>query len=186
MLKLVLILLAFFVFLFSRSEFAERKVAPILDSLALRFAAPVTADGFAGIDAVARRGDPATLLRRRVLGHLPISAAPVEAPGAIIAFDLAEQTLFDIDRPSVARDRLVLLHRLAGAVAGDNETLPARLIVTTAWPPDGGEAAGDRFDALRAVFDDTALPIERLRFGFANLPPATWRFAIRSELPDGF
>jgi hypothetical protein len=184
MLKLMLILLAFFVFLVSRSEVAERKVAPILESLALRFAAPVSGDGFAGIAAVASRGDPAVLLRRHVLGHLPVSATPVESSGAIIAFDLPTRSLFEGGRQTIARDRRVLLHRLAEAVAGENAASRSRLVVLTAWPQDDGEAARARFDALQAVLGDASLPVEQLRFGFAHLPADMWRFVIRSEPPD--
>jgi hypothetical protein len=186
MLKLMLILLAFFVFLVSRSEFAERKVAPILDSLALRFAAPVSSDGFVGIASVAPRGDPAALLRRHVLGHLPVSAAPVATSGAIIAFDLPRRSLFAGDQPMIARERRVLLHRLSEAVAGENAVSRPLLIVLTAWPQEDSSVVRAHFGALLAVLGDTSLPVGRLRFGFAHLPPDTWRFVIRSELADAF
>lgn len=178
----MLILLAFFVFLHSRSEFAERKVAPILDSLALRFAAAGPWQGAADAAAVAWRGEPVRQLRRRLLGHLPVSAAIVEVPGALVAFDLAAAALFAADDEAVARDRLVLLHRLAAAVAASGTTLA----VITAWPDDAADLAAStaQFSALLASFDATPLPVAQLRFGFADLPAGSWRFVVREEIPD--
>ena len=182
MLKLMLILLAFFVFLHNRSEFVERKVAPVLDALALRFAATAS-DGFPEAGALALRGDPGTLLRRRLLGHLPISAEPAAAPGALFAFDLDAADLFEADGQTVRRERFVLLHRTARAIAAAAEQ-PLLLAVTTAWPEGDGEAPARRFAALLAIFADTPLDLEQLRFGFADLPAGSWRFVIRAGMPD--
>jgi hypothetical protein len=183
MLKLMLILLAFFVFLHNRSEFVERKVTPVLDALALRFAATAS-DGFPEAGALALRGDPGTLLRRRLLGHLPISAEPTAAPGALFAFDLDEADLFEADGQTVRRERFVLLHRTARAIAAAAAEQASLLAVTTAWPEGDGEAAANRFAAPLALFADTPLDLEHLRFGFADLPAGSWRFVIRAGMPD--
>jgi hypothetical protein len=184
MLKLMLILLAIFVFLHSRSEFAERKVAPILDSLALRFAAATVADELSVAEALAVRGDPVIQLRRRLLGHLPISAAPVALPGALLAFDLDAASLFEGGADAVARERLVLLRRLAVALAAGSAESPTALAVTTAWPAGDLASVSGRFAALEALFADTPGAVERLRLGFGDLPADRWRFVIRRGLPD--
>lgn len=184
MLKLMLILLACFVFLHSRSEFVERKVAPILDSLALRFAATAPADELSAAAALAARGDPLVQLRRRLLGHLPISAAPVQVPGVLLAFDLDESLLFEGDADAVARERLVLLRRITAALAAAAPAPSMELAVTTAWPEDGFTSPVGRFAALETVLADTPVAAARVRLGFGDLPAGHWRFAIRRRLPD--
>ncbi len=183
MLKLMLILLAFFVFLHSRSEISERKVAPILDSLALRFAATASADDPA-LATLALGADPAAELRRRLFGHLPISAAAVAVPGALVAFDLDEAALFEPGGQAVRRERLVLLHRVAAALAGAAKAPAPLLTVTTAWPDAAGEPVVGRMAALAAIFADTPQAESRLRLGFADLPAGRWRFVIRAGPRD--
>ena len=184
MLKLMLILLAFFVFLHSRSDFAERKVTPILDSLALRFAATIPQDGFAEAAALAMRGDPGAQLRRRLLGHLPISAAAIEVPGALVAFELDETALFEPHGGAVLRERLVLLHRVMAAIAAGTTEQASQLAVTTAWPNGETEQVTSRLGALLATFAQTPAALAQTRLGFADLPPGRWRFVIRSAMPD--
>lgn len=185
MLKLMLILLAFFVFLHSRSEFAERKVTPILDSVALRFAASAPADAFYEAAALALRGDPGTQLRRRLLGHLPISAAAIEVPGGLVAFELDEAALFEPNGGAILRERLVLLHRVAGAIVTGNTMQDTyRLVVTTTWPSDNVERVTGRLAALHAVFAEIPVALAHVRFGFGDVPSGRWRFVIRSAMPD--
>ena len=179
-LKLMLILLAFFIFLHSRSELSAERVAPILDSLALRFASTVEADGETASRSTARQFDPRTHIRRRLLGHLPISAGEVEAPGALLAFDLHEAALFAPQSPAIVRDRLVLLHRLAQALGEHEAGRQSVLVVTTSWPEGSVSLAAGRLHQLQAIFADTPLEPHRLRLGVATLPDGIWRFAIRA------
>ncbi len=180
MLKLMLILLAFFVFLHSRSEVSAERVAPILDSLALRFAATVEADSEAVARATALQLDPGTQIRRRLVGHLPISAGEIEMPGALLAFELDEAALFLPQTAEIVRERLVLLHRLARALGEDGGGRGHVLVVTTGWPDETLSLTGARLRTLERIFADSALELHRLRLGVGNLPYGTWRFAIRA------
>ena len=187
-LKLMLILLAFFVYLHSRSSFTEERVTPILESLAIRFAG-TGAEGSAFATAASHL-DPAQQLRRRLVGHLPISAAPTEVTGALMAFDLHGDALFDRDPIAVRREQLVLLHRLASAIGRSADGQAAVLTVTAAptldLDLDRGPLSRDaaswsttRFATLGRVLVDAGIDTGRLRFGFADLPPDLWRFTIR-------
>jgi hypothetical protein len=180
MLKLMLILLAFFVLLHSRSEPSLERSEPILDSLALRFAATTEPSGDETVKIAAREFDPATTLRRRLVGHLPISAGPVEVPGALLAFDLDETALFAPEAAAIVRDRLVLLHRLGNALAEPAAGRETVLVITTTWPAATTTLTAARLRTLQAVFADTALEPTRLRLGLSGLPEGTWRFAIRA------
>jgi hypothetical protein len=180
MLKLMLILLAFFVLLHSRSEPSLERSVPILDSLALRFAAKTEPSGDETVNIAASVFDPATAVRRRLVGHLPISAGPVEVPGALFAFDLDETALFAPQGAAIVRDRLVLLHRLGNALAEPDAGRSSVLVVTTAWPEQTSMLTAARLRTLQAVFADTALEPARLRLGLSGLPNGTWRFAIRA------
>jgi hypothetical protein len=180
MLKLMLILLAFFVFLHSRSELSQERVAPILDSLALRFASTVATGSEDAARAMALHLDPGIHLRRRVVGHLPISAGEVEVPGALLAFDLDETTLFAPETALIVRDRLVLLHRLAHALGEHEAGRDNVLVVTTDWPEEATTLTAARLRTLEAIFADTALEPSRVRLGVANLPAGIWRFSIRA------
>lgn len=180
MLKLMLILLAFFVFLHSRSELSQERVAPILDSLALRFAATLATGSEDAARATALHLDPGIRLRRRVVGHLPISAGEVEVPGALLAFDLDETSLFAPDSALIVRDRLVLLHRLAHALGEHEAGLGSVLVVTTGWPDEATTLTAARLRTLEGIFADTALATRRVRLGVAKLPAGIWRFSIRT------
>lgn len=180
MLKLMLILLAFFIFLHSRSEVSAERVAPILDSLALRFASTVAADDETASRSTARQFDPRTHIRRRLLGHLPITAGEVEVPGALLAFDLHEAALFAPQSAAIVRDRLVLLHRLAQALGEHEAGRQSVLVVTTRWPDGSASLTAGRLRQLEAIFADTPLEPHRLRLGVATLPDGIWRFAIRA------
>lgn len=180
MLKLMLILLAFFVLLHSRSEPSLERSAPILDSLALRFAATTEQLGDETLSIAARAFDPATLLRRRLVGHLPISGGPVEVPGALFAFDLDEAALFAPAGAAIVRDRLVLFHRLGSALAEHDAGRASVLVITTTWPAATSTLTAARLRTLEAVFADTALEPARLRLGLSGLPDGIWRFAIRA------
>lgn len=176
-LKLMLILLAFFVYLHSRSSFTEERVSPILESLAIRFAGTGT-EGTA-FETAASHLDPTRQLRRRLVGHLPISAAAVEVTGALMAFDLDGAALFDGDPIAVRREQLVLLHRLASALGRSEAGEAAVLTVTTAPSLDSVPRSTTRFATLQRVLAEAGLDPERLRFGFADLSPGLWRFTIR-------
>jgi len=178
-LKLMLILLAFFVYLHSRSSFTEERVSPILESLAIRFAGTGT-EG-TSFTTTASHIDPAQRLRRRLVGHLPISAAAVEVTGALMAFDLDGATLFDSDPVAVRREQLVLLHRLASALGGSDAGQAAVLTVTTTPPLDLEPWSTTRFAALQRVLAGAGIDTERLRFGFADLHHGLWRFTIRLD-----
>jgi hypothetical protein len=180
MLKLMLILLAFFVFLHSRSELSQERVAPILDSLALRFASTVATGSDDAARATALHLDPGILLRRRVVGHLPISAGEVEVPGALLAFDLDETSLFAPETALIVRDRLVLLHRLAHALDQHEAGPGSVLVVTTGWPDAATPLTAARLRTLEAIFADTTLAASRVRLGVATLPAGIWRFSIRA------
>ena len=181
MLKLMLILLAFFVFLHSRSEPSLERSAPILDSLALRFAASLELSSGAAASATALQLDPATYFRRRLVGHLPISAGPVEVPGALLAFELDEAALFAFESSTIVRERLVLLHRLAQALGEHEAGLGSVLVVTTAWPDDDPLLVAARLRTLDAIFAGAPLDPDRLRLGLGRLPAGIWRFAIRLD-----
>ncbi len=180
MLKLMLILLAFFVFLHSRSELSQDRVDPILDSLALRFASTVATGSDEAARATALHVDPGIHLRRRVVSHLPISAGEVEVPGALLAFDLDEATLFEPETALIVRDRLVLLHRLAQALSEHEVGRGSVLVVTTGWPDEATTLTATRLRTLESIFADTALATSRVRLGVANLPAGIWRFSIRA------
>jgi hypothetical protein len=181
MLKLMLILLAFFVFLHSRSELSLERSAPILDSLALRFAATIETASADAARSTALHLDPTTHFRRRLVGHLPISAGPVEVAGALLAFDLVETALFEPASAEIVRDRLVLLHRLAQALGEHEAGQGSQLVITTAWPDADSRLAAARLRTLEAIFADTPLDPSRLRLGLAGLPEGIWRFAIRAD-----
>jgi hypothetical protein len=176
-LKLMLILLAFFVYLHSRSSFTEERVSPILESLAIRFAG-TGAEGTAFATAASHL-DPAERLRRRLVGHLPISAAAIEVTGALMAFELDGSALFDGDPVAVRREQLVLLHRLASALGRSDAGQGAELTVTTAPSLASEQPSMTRFATLRRVLAAAGIDTERLRFGFADLPTGRWRFTIR-------
>jgi hypothetical protein len=178
-LKLMLILLAFFVYLHSRSSFTADRVSPILESLAIRFAG-TGAEG-AAFETTANRLDPSLQLRRRLLGHLPISAAPAEVTGALMAFDLDDRALFEPDAAAVRREQLVLLNRLGRALGRSAAGEAAVLTITTAPPPLSGVLATRRLAALQRVLATAGIDTERLRFGFADLPSGSWRFTIRVD-----
>lgn len=180
MLKLMLILLALFILLHSRSEPSVERAAPILDSLALRFASTAEVEGELAARSTARHIDPRLQLRRRLLGHLPISAAEVEVPGALLAFDLHETALFAPDSTEIARERLVLLHRLAQALDEHETGRQSVLVVTTAWPTETTPRTAARLRRVQGHFADTSLDGERVRLGVASLPDGIWRFAIRA------
>lgn len=180
MLKLMLILLAFFILLHSRSELSAERVAPILDSLALRFASTVEASGELAARSTARELDPRTSIRRRLLGHLPITAGEVEVPGALLAFDLHEAALFAPQSAQIVRDRLVLVHRLAQALSERAAGRQSVLVVTTRWPGETDALTGARLRKLEAIFADTPLELHRLGLGVATLPEGIWRFTIRA------
>lgn len=180
MLKLMLILLAFFIFLHSRSELSAERAAPILDSLALRFASSVEAGGETAARARARQLDPRTHIRRRLLGHLPITAGEVEVAGALLAFDLHEAALFAAESEEIVRDRLVFIHRLAQALSEHPAGRQSLLVVTTRWPDETTPLTSARFSRLAEIFGDTQLELHRLRLGVAKLPEGIWRFAIRA------
>ncbi len=147
--------------------------------------------------------DPGTYLRRQMLGHLPVSAATVEAPGALLAFDFPEAALFGPDGGGVARDRLVLINRLAAALARTDAGKASLLVMTTGWPPaapsltrpsgrDGAAGmAATRFAALQAAFDDAGLaaPAQvRLRRASARHlavrhSPGGWPCALKPWCP---
>lgn len=181
MLKLMLILLAFFVFLHSRSELSQERVTPILDSLALRFASAVATGSEDAARATALHLDPRLHLRRRVVGHLPISAGLVEVPGALLAFELDETALFAPETASIVRDRLVLLHRVAHALGEHEAGRGSVLVITTGWPDAATTLTAARLRTLEAVFADTALATSRVRLGVATLPRGIWRFTIRAD-----
>ncbi len=178
-LKLMLILLAFFVYLHSRSSFTEDRVSPILESLAIRFAG-TGAEG-AAFTTTADRLDPSLQLRRRLLGHLPISAAPAEVTGALMAFDLDDRALFEPDAAAVRREQLVLLNRLGRALGRSTAGEAAVLTITRAPPPSSGVLATRRLAVLQRVLATAGIDTQRLRFGFADLPARSWRFTIRMD-----
>lgn len=180
MLKLMLILLAFFILLHSRSEISAERVVPILDSLALRFASTMDAGGETAARSTARHLDPRIHVRRRLLGHLPISAAEVEIAGALFAFDLHETALFAPQSAEIVRDRLVLLHRLAQALGKHEAGQQSVLVVTTQWPNEAAPLTVARLSKLEATFADTPLELHRVGLGVAPLPDGIWRFAIRA------
>lgn len=189
MLKLMLILLAFFVHLHGRSEPSDDRAAPVLHSLAARFAGlPTTEGGVLSAPAGTALGWQADL-RRRLIGHLPITASPLEAAGDLLGFDLPDESLFEQRDGSVRRDRRVLLHRLAAALDAEAMDQALVLVVTTAGPAAGGWQGAAavplrRLQALATVLRAAGLAPSRLRLGFAHLPDGIWRFAIRSELGD--
>jgi len=176
----MLILLAFFIFLHSRSELNAERVAPILDSLALRFAASVEAGGETATSPAARQLDPRIHIRRQLLGHLPITAGEVEVSGALLAFDLHEAALFAPETAEILRDRLVLVHRLAQALSAHEAGRQGVLVVTTRWPDETAALTAARLRKLEAIFADTPLEVDRLRLGVAPLPEGIWRFAIHA------
>jgi hypothetical protein len=183
-LKLMLILVAFFVYLHSRSSFDENRVAPILESLAVRFA-PATGAAGSALEVAAHRIDPATRLRRRLLAHLPVSAASVEVAGALVAFDIAAADLFAGDTDALQRERLVFLHRLGAALAGSDAGRGALLVVSTGAPPEADALSTRRFAAIARVLGDAGATGDRLRYGFNGLAPDLWRFSVRSGDADG-
>lgn len=180
MLKLMLILLAFFVFLHSRSEPSAQRSAPILDSLALRFASAADPSREAAARAAALDVDPGIQLRRRLVGHLPISAGEVEVPGSLLAFDLHETALFQQDTAEILRVRMVLLRRLADALGESRAGRDKTLVVTTGWPEETTSLTAARLSTLEAVFADATSATRRLELGLATLPAGIWRFSIRA------
>ncbi len=176
-LKLMLILLAFFVVLYSRSEVSSTKAGPVLEALADRFAAPSGSAAENGpMDGSARAERQ---LRRQLAAALPVQASARELPGMLIAFVLDERDLFAPSGDTVRRERLVLLRRLATALAGRNATWNTPLMVTTAWPEaDDSGSATQRLLALAEVLAANGLAGTALRLGFAPVAPGTWHFAV--------
>lgn len=175
-LKLMLILLAFFVVLYSRSEISATKAGPVLEALADRFAAPP------GSGAESEPLDGSTLaeerLRRRLAASLPVQARARRIAGMLIAFDLAAADLFDGAGPAIRRERLVLLNRLATALAERGTAWDTPLLVTTLLPESDAGAARDRLVALAGVLEANGLDGEKLGLGFAALPVGIWRFTV--------
>jgi hypothetical protein len=175
-LKLMLILLAFFVVLYSRSEISATKAGPVLEALADRFAGPSgSAADNEPLDGSVRAEQQ---LRRRLAASLPVQASARELPGMLIAFELGEGDLFASPGNAVRRERLVLLRRLAIALAGRDAAWDTPLVVTTAWPEAVGDPARDRLAALAEVLEANGLAGAALSLGFAALAPGTWRFAV--------
>lgn len=185
MLKLMLILLAFFVFLNSQSEFSAGKAVPILQSLAERFAAVRPP----GEEVIPPRGasklEQRMDLRRRLLGHLPISAAAIAAPGALVTFDLETADLFAGDGAALRHERRVLLNRLASALSDTAIGQANQLVLTTHWPDGPTASVAGRFESLRAGLAAAGLESHRLHFGFADLPAGSWRFSVRPIANSG-
>lgn len=175
-LKLMLILLAFFVVLYSRSEISATKAGPVLEALADRFAGPPgSADDNESLDGSVRAERQ---LRRRLAASLPVQAAARELPGMLIAFELGEADLFEAKPIAVRRERLVLLRRLATSLAARAAGWDTPLVVTTAWPEAVDHSARDRLAALAEVLEANGLAGAGLSLGFAALAPGTWRFAV--------
>jgi len=181
-----LILLAFSVSLHGRSVPSDERAGPVLHSLAA---------SFAGLPTTAGRDDPGPAgealdwpgdLRRRLIGHLPVTASPSAAPGALLGFDLAAANLFDPGDDSVLRDRRVLLHRLAEALETSAAGRRLVLVITTSPATGSVDHAADpatarRFAALAGALAEAGLALPRLRLGLAALPVDVWRFAIRVD-----
>ncbi len=175
-LKLMLILLAFFVVLYSRSEVSSTKAGPVLEALADRFAAPSgRAAGNGPMDGSARAEEQ---LRRRLAAALPVQATARERPGMLIAFALDETDLFAPAGDAIRRERLVLLRRLATALAGRDAAWNTPLMLTTAWPEADDRSATQRLLAVAEVLAANGLTAEALHLGFAPVAPGTWHFAV--------
>ena len=172
----MLILLAFFVVLYSRSEISATKAGPVLEALADRFAAPFDSAAEHGpMDGSIRAEQQ---LRRSLAASLPVQARARELPGMLVAFELAAEDLFADSGDAVRRERLVLLRRLATALAGREATWDAPLVVTTAGPEADADLATQRLAALAEVLEANGLAGAALRLGFAALAPGTWHFAV--------
>lgn len=175
-LKLMLILLAFFVVLYSRSEVSSTKAGPVLEALADRFSAPSgSAAGNGPMDGSFRAEEQ---LRRRLAAALPVQASARERPGMLIAFELDEGDLFVPAGDAIRRERLVLLRRLAISLAGRDAAWDTPLLVTTAWPESDDKPATQRLLAVAEVLATNGLADEALRLGFAPVAPGTWHFAV--------
>lgn len=175
-LKLMLILLAFFVVLYSRSEVSSTKAGPVLEALANRFAAPSGNAAENGLmDGLARAERE---LRRRLAAALPVQASAREQPGMLIAFELHESDLFAPLDDAIRRERLVLLRRLAAALTGRDAAWDTPLLVTTGWPESDDSPATQRLLAVAEVLAANGLAGEALRLGFAPLTPGIWHFAV--------
>lgn len=191
MLKLMLILLAFFVYLHGRSEPSAERATSVLHSLAARFAAVPATQGEDLLPA-GEALDWSSDLRRRLIGHLPISATPLESPGILTGFDIAEAALFDSPEGSVRREQRVLLHRLAAAVesAGPSQrlilavTAPAADTSADRGPSSIDEPLARKLGAVAAVLEAAGLSRLHLRLGLEALPSEVWRFSIRMEIAD--
>ena len=176
LLKLMLILLAFFVVLYSRSEVSDSKAGPVLEALVDRFAAPADEDaGSETLDGSSRADER---LRRRLAASLPVQARAREIPGMLIAFDLDTADLFEESGNAVRRERFVLLRRLATALAERGDGWSAPLRVTTLLPEDAVDTARDRLLALADLLAANGLAQDELHLGFAALPANLWRFAV--------
>ncbi len=181
LLKLMLILLAFFVVLYSRSEASAIRAWPVLEALADRFAAPVVDDAGAEPEDGSSRAEER--LRRRLAASLPVQARVRQLPGMLIAFDLDATDLFEDSGSTVRRERLVLLRRLAMELAGRGEGWGSPLTITTLAPERAAGTARERLVALADVLETNGLAVGMLRLGFAELPADAWRFTVpRAQL----
>lgn len=185
-LKLMLVLLVLFLFLHGRTVPAPERAAPVLDALAQRFAGSGMTQA-APEDGAMRLAAPllaaGATLHGQILGQPPVTARAVGTAGAIVAFDLADASLFD-GEAAIRRERLVLLRRLAMALDDPRAAPGAVLVITTGWPAASLDVAMARLLALGHAMRAAGLDPSRLRLGFSPLPEAAWRFAIRQESLD--
>lgn len=186
MLKLMLILLAFFVYLHGQSMPSDERAGPVLHSLAARFAGLPTTSGSDDAGPAGEALDWPGDLRRRLIGHLPVTASSLSAPGVLLGFDLAAANLFDLRDDSVLRDRRVLLHRLAEAIETSAADRRLILVITTTSATGSVDLVADpvmtkRLAAMADVLATAGLSPPRLRLGLAPLPADVWRFAIRVD-----
>ncbi|MEZ5825423.1 MAG: hypothetical protein R3C97_12015 [Geminicoccaceae bacterium] len=190
-LSVMLLLIAFFALLVSRSEVEQTRAEKVLQSIEgtfnPSFSLPSILDRMArrpGSDSPAIETDDRSDLRRSLA--LRLATEEIDAEAFRILFEPDE--LFEEPRPILRTDRLLMLGRLAQSLADRRPGSAERATLLLEGPmgdlaPGDRENVQERLDILRARLRELGAPENRIEVGLREGGQYRWVFEVDSKGP---